>query len=71
VQAPRDLATGQASGKRQWKPVTLMMPMQTCVPRLSQAVSKNEQLAVTIDFTPADPSKSPHKLVLTNAMSRR
>src|SRR5947209_8736675 len=30
VQAPRDVATGQASGKRQWKPVTLTMPMQTC-----------------------------------------
>jgi type VI secretion system secreted protein Hcp len=51
VQSPRDAATGQASGKRQHKPVQIVAEWGTATPQLFQALVSNEVLAeVTIEF---------------------
>jgi type VI secretion system secreted protein Hcp len=50
VVSPRDLATGQASGKRQHKPVSVTTPTGKHTPLLFEAVVTNEILQVTIDF---------------------
>jgi type VI secretion system secreted protein Hcp len=49
--SPRDIATGQASGKRQHKPVVITKEWGPSMPQFLQAVATNEQLTkVTMEF---------------------
>lgn len=51
VESPRDLATGQASGKRQHKPVMITHELGNSSPQFFAAVVTNETLdKVTINF---------------------
>lgn len=51
LQAPRDPATGQASGKRQWRPVKIVKEWGAASPQGLNACSTNEDLAeVRIEF---------------------
>jgi type VI secretion system secreted protein Hcp len=51
VGSPRDLATGQASGKRQHKPITVTTEWGAFSPQLFQALTTNEVLKkVNISF---------------------
>jgi type VI secretion system secreted protein Hcp len=45
VTTPRDAATGQASGKRQHKPVTILKEIDKSTPLLMAALTKNENLS--------------------------
>lgn len=44
VRSPRDLASGQASGKRQWGPITITKPVDSTSPLFWQACVINEEL---------------------------
>ena len=49
--APRDAATGQASGKRQWQPVRITKEWGAASPQLVQAMTTNEILpSVVFEF---------------------
>lgn len=48
VQSPRDLATGQASGKRQHKPVTVFKEWGVISPQLMEAIVTGERLTSVI-----------------------
>lgn len=51
VDSPRDVATGQASGKRQHKPVSITKDWSAASPQMYQAVTTNELLkSVLIEF---------------------
>ncbi len=51
VESPRDQATGQASGKRQWKPIAIIKQWSASSPQFLQALVTNELLpSVTIEF---------------------
>jgi len=51
VEAPRDVATGQASGRRQHKAVTIIKDWSAASPQMYQAVATNELLkSVLIEF---------------------
>ena len=51
VDSPRDAATGQASGKRQFKPVVVRKEIGASSPQFLQAVATNEVLVtVEIEF---------------------
>ena len=50
---PRDVATGQASGKRQHGPVTLTLPWAAASPLLFQAAVSNETLTKVVFEFPA------------------
>jgi type VI secretion system secreted protein Hcp len=51
VNTPYDVATGQASGKRQHKPLTIVKEWGAASPQLYQALVTNERLDdVTIEF---------------------
>jgi type VI secretion system secreted protein Hcp len=50
VKSPRDLATGQASGKRQHGAITITKEWGAASPQLFNALVKNEQLS-TVVFT--------------------
>jgi type VI secretion system secreted protein Hcp len=57
VQSPRDLASGQASGKRQHKPVTVFKEWGVISPQLFEALVNNENLtSVIIDEIRTDPT---------------
>src|SRR5260370_3295615 len=52
VKSPRDVATGQASGKRVWAPVVITKEWGAASPQGLQACSTNEVLPeVVIEFT--------------------
>jgi type VI secretion system secreted protein Hcp len=69
--APRDVATGQASGKRQWQPIRITKEWGAASPQLLQAMTQNEILSnVVFEFYRADPSgkQSLHyRITLQNA----
>jgi len=71
VAAPRDLASGQASGKRQHKPVKVIKEWGASSPQLFQAVTTNEVLkSVTFEFyrtTPEGKEDQHYSIKLTNA----
>jgi type VI secretion system Hcp family effector len=71
VASPRDLATGQASGKRQHKPITVTTEWGAFSPQLFQALTTNETLKkVDISFmkTSADGAEVVYSTIkLTNA----
>jgi len=55
VTSPRDAASGQASGKRQHKPVQITKAVGASSPQFFQALTTNEQLQnVVLEFTKAD-----------------
>jgi type VI secretion system secreted protein Hcp len=57
VQSPRDPATGQATGKRQHKPVTVFKEWGVVSPQLFEALVTNENLtSVIIDEMRTDPA---------------
>ena len=51
ITSPRDVATGQASGKRQFKPLIITKEVGAASPQFLQALATNEVLqTVTLDF---------------------
>lgn len=71
VVAPKDVATGQASGKRQHKAITFKKPLDASSPQFLTAIDNNETLpTVTIRFVGADAQGKEgdvETVVLTNA----
>lgn len=71
ITSPRDIATGQASGKRQHGPVTIMKEWGAASPQLFQALVTNEVLkSVLIEFfhtTPEGAEECYHTVKLVNA----
>ncbi len=72
VTSPRDVATGQASGKRQHKPLNITKEWGAASPQLFQALVTNEVLPeVFIDFVGVDPKTGQevltHRIRLNNA----
>lgn len=67
----RDAASGQATGKRQHKPVTITKRWGAATPQLYQALITNEILkSVLIEFMKTSPNGEEyvyHKIKLTNA----
>jgi type VI secretion system secreted protein Hcp len=56
VTSPRDVATGQASGKRQYSPVTFVKEWGAASPQLFQAAVTNEVLkSVLFEFVRTNP----------------
>lgn len=71
IVSPRDIATGQPTGKRQHKPVAITKEWGVASPQLFQALVTNELLPeVVIDFVGVDPRGLPaltHRIKLSNA----
>jgi type VI secretion system secreted protein Hcp len=71
VQSPRDQATGQASGKRQHKPIVLTKEWGASTPQIFQALVTNEVLkSVLFEFfhtTTEGVEEVYHTVKLTNA----
>lgn len=71
VKAPRDIATGQASGKRQHGPIIITKPWGIVSPQLFQALVTNEVLkSVFIEFMRTSPEGARYQyqtIKLTNA----
>jgi type VI secretion system secreted protein Hcp len=69
--SPRDAATGQASGKRQHKPILFTKEWGAASPQLYTALVTNEILkSVVFEFTKTNPNGEEsvfHKITLTNA----
>jgi type VI secretion system secreted protein Hcp len=53
LKAPRDVATGMPSGRRQHSPVTVTLPWGATSPLLFQAAATNEQLPTVVFEFPA------------------
>jgi type VI secretion system secreted protein Hcp len=73
VSSSRDVATGQASGRRQHKPVVIAKEWGVASPQLFQALVTNELLTeVLVDFVGTDPRSGQdvltHRIRLTNAI---
>jgi type VI secretion system secreted protein Hcp len=71
VQSPRDIATGQASGKRQHNPIAIVKEWGASSPQLFQACATNEVLkTVSLEFIKTDAAGKEavyHTIKLTNA----
>jgi type VI secretion system secreted protein Hcp len=71
VTSPRDAATGQASGKRQHKPVTITKEWGAASPQLYQALLTNELLStVVLEFQGTNQkgmTETAHYIRLSNA----
>ena len=71
VQSPRDVATGQPSGKRQHQPITITKEWGASTPQIFQALTTNERLpSVLFEFvrtTPEGLEEVHHTIKLTNA----
>ena len=71
VISPRDIATGQASGKRQHKPIHIVKEWGASSPQFLQALVSNETLkTVTLEFTKVNPNGEVYvyqTIKLTNA----
>jgi type VI secretion system secreted protein Hcp len=69
--SPHDVATGQASGKRQYKPIQITKEWDASSPQLFQALVNNEVLkSVLFEFVKTDASGKEfvyHTIKLTNA----
>lgn len=56
IKSPRDLATGQASGKRQHAPITITKEWGAATPQIMQALCTNEVLkSVLFEFVRTNP----------------
>lgn len=75
VDSPKDIATGQASGKRQHKPVTITKEWGPSTPQLFQALCTNEVLkSVLFEFYKTDANGievNYYNIKLTNATVSR
>lgn len=75
ITSPRDVATGQASGKRQHGPITFTKEWGAASPQLFNALTKNEVLkSVVFEFfqtTPEGTEVVYHQVKLTNATVSR
>jgi len=71
ITVPTDIATGQASGKRQHTPILIMMHIDQATPKLYQALVTNENLpTVELDYWKTNngsPSSMYFVIKLTNA----
>ena len=72
VTSPRDMTTGQATGKRQHKPIRIKKEWSAASTQLFQALENNELLtSVTLDFFSVDQGTGQmlldHSIQLTNA----
>lgn len=71
VKSPRDVATGQASGKRQHQPITITKEWGAASPQLFQALVQNEVLkSVFFEFVKTSSQGTEvvyHTVKLTNA----
>jgi len=71
VGSPRDLATGQATGRRQHSPITFTKEWDAASPQLVQAAVTNEVLrSVTFEFVKTNPTGKEiiyETITLTNA----
>jgi type VI secretion system secreted protein Hcp len=69
--SPRDAATGQASGRRIHKPITITKEWDAASPQLFRALVENETLkSVLFEFVKTQPNGSEevyHTVTLTNA----
>jgi len=71
VAAPRDMATGMATGKRMHKPITITKEVDKASPMLARTMQSNSVLPeVTIQFAGGGAAKGnvAEKIVLKNAM---
>ena len=68
VTSPRDLASGQASGKRQYKPLVVTKKMDAATPLLHKALATNETLpsVVLVIYRPGT-TTAEETITLTNA----
>lgn len=48
LQAPRDAATGQAAGKRQWKPIRIVKEVDAASPKLYQAALTSQHFSSAV-----------------------
>ena len=70
VNSPRDLTTGQASGKRQYLPILIQKATGPASMQFFNAITHNEQLTVTFEvyrFSLNSAVILDYKIVLTNA----
>lgn len=71
LQSPRDAATGQASGKRQWKPIVITKEWGAATPQILTALATDEVLtSVLFEFiatAPQGQEQLDHSIQLTNA----
>jgi type VI secretion system secreted protein Hcp len=71
VQSPRDIATGQPSGKRQYSPIAIVKEWGAASPQCLQACVTNEVLTeVSLEFTKTNPNGEEYvyqTIKLTNA----
>jgi len=71
VISPRDVATGQASGKRQYKPIRFVKEWGAASPQLLTACARNEQVdSCNFEFIKVNKSGTEyvyHTITLTNA----
>jgi type VI secretion system secreted protein Hcp len=67
VKSPRDLATGQASGKRQHGPVVVTKVVGTASPQIFQALITNELLKSVVIDLPGGEGGIGYTVKLTNA----
>jgi type VI secretion system secreted protein Hcp len=71
LQSPRDPATGQASGKRQWKPIVITKEWGAATLQILTALATNEVLtSVLFEFTGTTPrglEQLDHSIKLTDA----
>jgi type VI secretion system secreted protein Hcp len=64
IVSPRDAASGQATGKRQYKPITIVKRVDASTPLLLQACATNEILP-TVKFVLHPPGASADQLKVT------
>jgi type VI secretion system secreted protein Hcp len=71
IVSPRDAASGQASGKRQWKPIRIVKEWGAATPQILSALATNETLdEVNFEFLKVNPSGQEYvyqTIKLTNA----
>lgn len=71
LESPREAATGQASGNRRYKPITIAKEWGAASPQAMTACATNETLtSVSLEFAKADSNGKPstyQTIILTNA----
>lgn len=68
IVSPRDVASGQATGKRQHKPFVLTLEVDRATPQLMSVIASNEKLPVVVfEMGGGKDGASLYKISLTNA----
>ena len=65
IVSPRDPQSGLPTGKRQWKPITILKEVDAASPKLLRALQQNEALQVKIELNPG--GKAPQTVELRDA----